>query len=251
MSGMNTRLKDAISFLLLVIVLLVAWQLTHLAAGEMALASPWDTFIQTYELLQSSRTLEHVATTAQTFALAAVISIVGGVLIGLTIGSNQLLTEAGEPILISLYTVPKVAFLPIILLVFGIGLISQVVFAFIHGIIPVSIFTITAIRNVRPVFIKTSRTMGLNTWQYWRHIVVPSAIPEIFTGIRIGISLTFIGTILAEMFGSKSGLGHRLIQAIGINDGALILSLTLVIIITALIFSWIMLAIDNRLHRRV
>lgn len=249
--AMDTRLKDALSFLTLLLVLLAVWQFTHVVAGETALASPWDTLVRTKELLGSARFWEHAAVTGWTFVLAAVISIIGGILIGLVIGSNQLLTEAGEPVLISLYTVPKVAFFPVILLVFGIGLSAQVVFAFLHGIIPVSIFTITAIRNVRPVFRKTSSVMGLSTGQYWWNIVIPSAIPEVFSGVRIGISLTFIGTILAELFGSKSGLGYRLMQAIGINDGTLILALTLIIIVTAVAFSWILLAIDNRLHKRV
>ncbi|EHK54773.1 ABC transporter permease [Allomesorhizobium alhagi] len=248
---LDARLKDVLSFLALVVFLLIAWQATHVVAGETALASPWLTIVRTYELLGSSRFWEHFATTTWTFFIASVISIVGGILIGLVIGSSPLLTEAGEPVLIALYTVPKVAFFPVILLVFGIGLPAQVVYAFLHGIIPVAIFTITSIRNVRPVFRKTSRVMGLSTGQYWWHVVIPSAIPEVFSGIRLGISLTFIGTILAEMFGSKSGLGYRLMQAIGINDGALILALTLIIVILAMAFSWVLLAIDNRLHKRV
>lgn len=179
------------------------------------------------------------------------ISIFGGILIGLVVGSNHVLTEAGEPVLISLYTIPKVAFFPVVLLVFGIGMSAQVVFAVLHGIIPVSIFTITAIRHIKPVYLRTSRVMGLSTGQYWWHVVIPSAIPEVFSGIRIGISLTFIGTILAEMFGSKSGLGYRLMQAIGINDGTLVLALTLIIVVTAATFSGFLLAIDNRLHQRL
>ena len=247
----TSALKDVLSYAGLAVLVLALWQVAHFAVGNVSLASPADTLEKTYQLLGSQAFWVHCSSTASAFVLATVIAIAGGILIGLTIGSNHTLIEAGEPVLISLYTVPKVAFFPVVLLVFGIGLSAQVAFAVLHGIIPVAIFTITAIRNIKPVFLRTSRIMGLSIRQYWWHVVIPSAVPEVFSGIRIGISLTFIGTILAEMFGSKSGLGYRLMQAIGLNDGALVLALTLIIVVAAAAFSGILLAIDKRLHQRV
>ncbi len=149
------------------------------------------------------------------------------------------------------YTVPKGPVFPIILLVFGIGLSAEVAFGVIHGIVPVAIFTMNAVRNVKPVFIKTAKVMGLNQAGVWWQIVLPSALPEIFTGVRIGASLTFIGTILSEMFGSHAGIGFMLMNAIGSNNGDLILALTVLIMLFAVVMSSVLVAVDNRLHARV
>jgi NitT/TauT family transport system permease protein len=194
---------------------------------------------------------EHVGLTMWAYAVALVISIGGGLLLGLLLGSNRLLGEVSEPGLMAFYTVPKVAFFPIILLLFGIGLSAEVAFGVIHGIVPVAIFTMNAVRNVKPVFLKTARVMRLSQVGVWRRIVMPSALPEIFTGIRIGASLTFIGTILSEMFGSHAGIGFMLMNAIGSNNGDLILALTLLIIVFAVVMSSVLVAVDNRLHARV
>ncbi len=236
---------------LLIAGIFALWQLTHHLAGSVALASPAATIAALYQLLASPDFLRHASATMSAVAVALAISIGGGIMIGLSLGSNRLAGDTGEPMLMAFYTVPKVAFFPIILLLFGIGFSAKVVFALIHGIVPVAIFTMNAVRNVKPVFVKSARAMGLGQAEIWRFIVLPSAVPEVFTGIRIGVSLTFIGAILSEMFGSSQGIGYLLMNAIGLNNGTLIMALALLIIVFAVAVSWILLAVDNRLHQRI
>ena len=245
------RGRSATRHLLFVALLLVIWQVLHMIVGPTALASPSATILRASDLLVSPRFWTNVQATGLAFVLAVLIAVVGGVLIGLTLGSSKLLAEAGEPVLVSLYTVPKVAFFPIILLLFGIGLSAQVVFAFIHGIIPISLFALNAVKNTRPVYLKSAKVLNMSKFRIWLRIIIPSSIPEIFTGIRIGVALTFIGTILAEMYGSHRGLGFMLMNAMGTNDARLILALALLITIFAVFMSWCLLWIDRRLHRRL
>lgn len=247
-SSLRRRTFD--SFLLLISLILL-WQGVHELAGSVAISGPSTTLVQTYKLVGDEDFWVNVASTFRAFTLALVLAIGGGLLIGLTLGTNRLLGDAGEPALMTFYTVPKVSFFPIILLFFGIGLAAEVVFGAIHGIVPVAIFTLNAVRNIKPVLLKTARVMRLSRGQLWLTLLVPSAIPEIFTGIRIGISLTFIGTILSEMFGSHQGIGFMLMNAIGINNGDLIMALAVLIMSFAVVVSVTLLAVDNRLHRRI
>jgi len=237
--------------LLLLLGLLAVWQGMHLIAGDIALSSPADTLKRVWSLVETVRFWQDVGSTFRTFSLALAIAVGGGVVLGLVLGSSRLLGEAGEPILIAFYTIPKVSFFPVILLCFGIGLMAGVVFGMIHGIVPVALFTMNAVRNVKPVFLKTARVMRLSRPKIWWTIVLPSAIPEIFSGIRIGFSLTFIGTILGEMFGSRLGIGFLLMSAIGINAPDLIMATTVIIIAFAATANAVLLAIDRRLHRQV
>ena len=81
-------------------------------------------------------------------------------------------------------------------------------------------------------------------------VLFPAALPEIFTGLRIGFALTLIGTLLGEMFASQRGLGYMLMNAIGLHNVDIIMAVTLLLTMFAAAVSSILLAVDRRLHRR-
>ena len=132
---------------------------------------------------------------------------------------------------------------------FGIGMPAKIAFGAIHGVVPIAIFTLGAVRNLNPVYVKAARVMRLTPWRIASRVLLPGAIPEIFTGIRIGFSLTLIGTLLGEMFASQRGIGHLLIQAIGLHNIKMIVALTLLLVIIAVAASAMLLAVDRRLRR--
>jgi NitT/TauT family transport system permease protein len=131
------------------------------------MAPPLTTAVHAWGLVRSSDFWPHAAVTLTAFAIALAISISAGVLLGLVLGFRKFTGEVVEPVLISLYTVPKVAFYPVILLFLGIGMAAEITFGVIHGIIPVAIFTMNAVRTIKPVLIKTARVMKL-TWGQMR-----------------------------------------------------------------------------------
>jgi NitT/TauT family transport system permease protein len=103
---------------------------------------------------------------------------------------------------------------------------------------------------VRPILIKTGRALNYSTHDMVWRILIPAALPEIFSGIRIGLSLTLIGTLLGEMFASQRGLGHLLMNAIGLHNVDLIMSITFILIVFAAVVSSALLIVDRRLHRQ-
>ncbi|NBS02140.1 MAG: ABC transporter permease subunit, partial [Rhizobiales bacterium] len=152
-----------------------------------------------------------------------------------------------EPFLIAIYSVPKITLYPILLLVFGLGLSAKVAFGAIHGIVPIALFTLNAVRNVKPVLLKTARVMGLSSTTTIRTVIFPSALPEIFAGLRIGFSLTLIGTLLGEMFASQRGLGFLLMNAIGLHNVDVIVMLTFLLTGFAGIAGIVLLLINRRI----
>ena len=194
------RTVRAVRALILIAALLVAWQLLFAFAGSNALTSPLDTIAYTGELLSSPRFYPHLIETAQAFAVALGIAISLGILIGFTLGLYRFAADVGEPVLVALYSIPKITLYPIVLLAFGIGMPAKIAFGAIHGIMPIAIFALGAVRNLNPVYLKAARVMRLSPSRIASRVLLPAAIPEIFTGIRIGFSLTLIGTLLGEMF---------------------------------------------------
>lgn len=236
--------------LILTVVLLVGWQLLYMAVGEVALRSPLTTMQSLGKLLTDERFHPHVAESLLAFAQGFAIAIAIGLLIGLTLGANRLAGEVAEPILVALYSIPKVTLYPVILLFFGIGMPAKVAFGAIHGIVPISIFAMNAIRNINPVYLRAARTMKLFRREVAQKILLPAALPEIVTGIRVGFSLTLIGTLIGEMFGAQRGIGHLLMQAMSQHRMESIMALTLLLVIFAAVVNGILLAIDRRMHRR-
>jgi NitT/TauT family transport system permease protein len=125
--------------------------------------------------------------------------------------------------------------------VFGLTLSAKVAFGVIHGIFPIAIATMAALRNVPVIHRRTARALRLSGFATVRTILAPAALPEIFAGIRIGVAVTLLGTLLAELFASSSGVGFALIRAMEIHNVVDIFALTLLIFLFAA-------AINTSLH---
>jgi NitT/TauT family transport system permease protein len=242
---MKSRAVDTV---VLVAGLLLAWQLLTLAVGPNILASPATTILRAAELLQTRSFWGHATDTGIAFGLASVIAIAGGVLLGLWLGLRRFAGEVADPILGTFYSIPKITLYPIILLVFGLSLSAKVAFGVIHGIFPITIFTMNALRNVTPVYRRTARMLRLSSVSTVATILVPAALPEIFTGVRIGLAVTLLGTLIAELFASTSGIGFALLRATDVHDVVDILALTMLLFIFAAIVNALLHVVERRLQ---
>ena len=245
-----TRWHGARNALLLVVALVATWQALFLWIGESALASPAATVRYTFHLFTMDTFLPHLRETMVAFAVGYALAAVGGLAIGFWLGIHRLSGEVLEPMVVAVYSLPKVTLYPILLLAFGLGISAKIAFGTLHGIIPIILFTISAVRNIRPILVKTGRVLKLTPAQMVRSILFPAALPEIFTGLRVGFALTLIGTLLAEMFASQRGLGFLLMNGIGLHNVEMIMAITLLVVTFAASVSTLLLHIDHRLHRR-
>jgi NitT/TauT family transport system permease protein len=237
--------------ILMVVGLFVLWQVLYWIVGEIALRSPAQTIRYTAILLGREAFWPHIIESAKAFAAAIILAVSIGMTAGLMLGFSRLAGQVFEPMLVALYSIPKVTLYPILLLTFGLGISAKIAFGALHGFIPIALFTINAVRNVRPILVKTGRVLNYNTSEMVWKILIPAALPEIFSGIRIGLSLTLIGTLLGEMFASQRGLGYMLMNAIGLHNVDTIMAITFLLIVFAAVVSSALLIIDRRLHRRV
>lgn len=235
--------------LMLTTSIFVLWQTAFWMVGDMALRSPLSTLVYSFGLLSRESFYPHLIETCTAFSAAITIAVASGLAIGLLLGLSQLARGVLEPMLVAMYSIPKVTLYPILLLAFGLGMPAKIAFGAIHGFIPIALFTINAVRNIRPILLKTGRMLKMSKMQMVWRIIMPAALPEIFTGLRVGFSLTMIGTVLGEMFASQRGLGYMLMNAIGLHNVDVIMSITLMLVVFAASVSSLLLAIDRRMHR--
>jgi NitT/TauT family transport system permease protein len=245
-SGTTGRYID---LALLLLVLIVAWQALYAAVGDVALTPPLATLRNAGALLDSPVFWRHLEATVDAFAVSLIITAIGGVAAGLALGFHRFSGLVSEPILTAIYTLPKVTLYPLVLLVFGLGISAKIAFGVMHGIIPLILITMNAVRNIDPVHLKTARALKLTPWQTASTVLMPAVTPEIFTGLRVGFSLTLLGVIIGEMFASQRGLGFMIINGMNTHDVPTMMAVILLIVAFAVTAGTLLLAADRRLHR--
>jgi NitT/TauT family transport system permease protein len=230
---------------------IATWQAAYAYAGESAISSPLQTLAYATSFMTTSNFWNHMEATMTAFALAVAISIALGVSLGLLLGLQRFAGEVAEPVLASIYTIPKITLYPLILLIFGLGVSAKVAFGVIHGVIPIILFTLNAVKNINPVLLRTARVMRLTSLQTISSVLAPAVIPELITGVRTGFSLTLLGVLIGEMFASQRGLGFLIINGISLHNVQMTTTVIVVVVAFALAANGLLLALDrNAAHRQ-
>jgi NitT/TauT family transport system permease protein len=227
-------MKNLIGPVGVLVAALAAWIALHALVGEGSLASPLTTLTRLVAMAGTAEFWANAGETLRALVYAFVLSLAGGIAMGAVLGVNRFAGEVVEPILLNLYSLPKVTLYPLVLLVFGLGTSAKVAFGVMHGMIPVLLFTMNAIRQMKPVYLRSALTMGLTPWQRLTRVILPAAAPEISTGVRLGFSLTLLGVLIGEMFASQHGLGYLLTRAMNLGDSRTLMAVSVVLIAFAL-----------------
>jgi ABC-type nitrate/sulfonate/bicarbonate transport system permease component len=136
-----------------------------------------------------------------------------GLAVGIAFGVWSFAGRIFEPWIHYLAPTPKIIFLPILVLLFGVETGSKMAMGAISCFFPVAVAVCSGMRQVRPVFLRVMRSLDASTWQTIRMVYLPSLVAPALAGMRIGLGAAIIGTLLAEMKLSRAGLGHLIIQA--------------------------------------
>ena len=129
-------------------------------------------------------------------------------MLGVIIGWYRRLAMVFEPFLTALYSTPRVAMVPLVLIWFGIGMWSKVFIVFINAFFPVLINTIGGVRAIDADLLRAARAFCASDWQIFTTVVIPGAVPFILTGVRQAVALGLIGVVVGEMFGGSEGIGY-------------------------------------------
>ncbi len=232
--------------LLLTATALLLWQAVGSWTDGVAVTGPAATFAYAGQLLLTSRFWESVGATAGAFAMAFSLSAVAGLLLGLVLGLRRFAGDVAEPLLAGFYTIPKVTLYPVVLLVFGLGIGAKVAFGVMHGLVPVTLFTVAAIKTLPPVLPRTARALRLSPAQTMRWVLVPACVPQIVAGLRLGFSLSLLGVLIGEMFSSQRGLGFLLVSGLAQNNVKLSTTIVLVIVVFAIASNTAILRLSRR-----
>jgi NitT/TauT family transport system permease protein len=194
----------------IVLALLLAWETGTRLAGNLDLIAPPSSIARALfaDILPDEAIRNAILVTLAEVVTAYAIAIAGGLAIGLAVGATDLGRRSLFPIVLLFYAIPQVVLLPLFTLGFGIGPAAKIAFGFSHGVFPVIVNVVAGMRNANPLYLKAARAMGARPHDILRDVLFPHMVASFFTGLRLAMTMTLLGVILAELYVSTSGVGY-------------------------------------------
>jgi nitrate/nitrite transport system permease protein len=213
--ALRRHLADAVPLLVMLVLIFGAWQIAADRASS-GLPAPTKIWADSHELIlhpfYDHGGLDkglgwHLAASLQRVALGFTLAAIAGIALGMLVGTSDLAMRGLDPIFQVLRTVPPLAWLPLSLAAFRDAQPSAIFVIFITAIWPVIINTAVGVRNVPTDYRNVARVIRLGGFKYFAKIVLPAAAPYIFTGLRIGVGLSWLAIVAAEMLIGGVGIG--------------------------------------------
>jgi NitT/TauT family transport system permease protein len=209
----QTRIARLIYPLVGLAVIIVIWQayadLFHIS--RIVLPSPSDILYASWR--NFGLLLQETWPTFLESVCGFVLALVIGIPMAVCVANSRLLNLSLYPILIATQSVPKVAIAPIILVWFGLGMESKLAIAFLVAFFPIVVDTATGLQETPPGLIELGRSLRASAWQMFWKVQLPAALPFIFSGAKVAVTLAVIGAVIGEFVGSVNGLGNLLLSA--------------------------------------
>jgi taurine transport system permease protein len=204
----------------LLVVLLVWWSVTALQLiSPLFLPAPQQVLHQLVTIaspqgFMDATLWQHLAASLGRILLALLAAVVIGVPVGVAMGLNDTVRGILDPLIEIYRPIPPLAYLPLMVIWFGIGETSKILLIYLAIFAPVALSTVAGVRSVAQVRVRAAQSLGANRWQILRWVVLPSALPEILTGIRIGLGVGWSTLVAAELIAATRGLGF-MVQSAG------------------------------------
>lgn len=201
-----------------IVLLLALWEsiplwLTLPRAMGLFFTTPSRVAVALVQLLASGEIEKHFYVSATAFLAGLGLSIVVGLPLGLIMGRSTVLENLLDPYVTAANATPRIVFLPLLILWFGIGIWSKILIVFAGAVFPLLINTYIGVKNVNRVLVNVVRSFGANEWQLMRIVVLPNSLPYIIAGLRLAIGRAILGVVVGEFFGSSVGLGYMIASA--------------------------------------
>jgi NitT/TauT family transport system permease protein len=204
--------KDIARGCISIIAGLAIWELLAqlLLENELLIPPPSSVALTFWKLTVTGELNKHLAATLIEFAYGFTTACVIGVVLGYFMGMYKRFDEIMDPWIATLYSIPIIAVVPLIIIWFGIGMTSKVIVVFKITAVAIILNTAAGIKNLDPVWLELAKSLRLSGWETTYKIRVPGALPYIITGMRLGVGRALLGVIVAELMASNAGLGYLL-----------------------------------------
>jgi len=194
---------------------LILWEILTrlLLENELLIPPPSSVIRSLWKMGLSGELNRHLFATLFEFVCGFSTACIIGILLGYLMGRHRWFDDLMDPWIATLYSIPVIAFVPFIIIWFGIGLFSKIIVVFKITAVAIILNTGAGIKNIDPVWLELSKSLRLSSWETTYKIRLPAALPYIITGMRLGVGRAMLGVIVAELMAANAGLGYLLRDA--------------------------------------
>ncbi len=200
-----------------VVLFVLAWQF-YVDWNDIApiyLPAPSAIVLALWEMIADGSLFVHLGATVLRIFVGFFLAAFFGILLGLLMGMSRLVARIADPWVAALYPLPKISLIPLLIIWMGTGESYKILISAISAFFPIVMSTHAGVRQIEPGLLKAARDLGASARQVQMKVVIPGAIPSIFSGLQLGMGVTIILIVAAEMIGgsSRTGMGYLLVHA--------------------------------------
>ncbi len=205
--------KNNLLYLVPITLFLLLWEIAGQTA-QTPLFPPLSKVTEEFgSLLHNGVLLKGLGASFGRVLIGYILGSLAGLSVGVIMGVNKMAERSLRPLISILFPIPTLGWLPLLMLWIGINEALPITLIFICAFFPVAYNTLTGIKEVKEEYIKAARTLGASSWYILRHVILPMASPNIFTGLRLEAGMVWRTVIAAEMFAIPTGIGALLMNA--------------------------------------
>ncbi len=224
---------------------------------ELFFTTPTEVFGRMYVMLDGSQKMfdgnylqAHLQTSAEAFLSGLGFSILVALPLGVILGRSKTLNAMFDPFVTAINATPRLVFLPIIMIWFGIGYWTVTLIVFIGAVFPLLINTYAGVRNADQVLINVVKSFGANEWEINKLVILPNSVPFIIAGLRLAIGRAILGIVVAEFFGGTTmGMGVIMVDAAGKFEVDVVFAGLVMFMMLSLVMTAIVKVIEKRFSR--
>jgi NitT/TauT family transport system permease protein len=229
-------------------ILLGIWE----TVGRLSLVSPLflpppsDILIEGWGLFCSGQLVRHVGVSLLRIGSGFLLAALLGIFTGILLGSSRLAETVGNPILAAAFPIPKIAILPLLILWLGIGETSKIAVIGLGVFFPLAINVYTGVKNVDPLLIRVALSLGSGRLSIIRKVVWPAILPLVFAGLRLGLGISLLLVVAAEMIAADAGIGFLILTAADLMQTKRLMVGLITLSLLGLSFNWLFQRIEKR-----
>lgn len=231
------------------VILIVIWEVTALLIGSIALPQPWVVLADFCRKIWNLSLLGDFLISAFRALAGIFLALITGVPLGLIVGFEPWLRKRLSPFIYLLYPIPHIVFLPLIIILLGIGDLSKIFLVALVVFFQVLVTARDSAKNIHRNYYYSIKTLNASPWQIYRHLVLPATLPNVLTSMRISIGTAVAILFFAESFATTKGLGYKIMDAWGVADYVSLYSSVLAMALLGCILYLCLELLENRVCR--
>ena len=223
------------------IIILLLWEMV--SRGEwilpLFLPAPSEILSEGWTMLKTGMIFKHLFASLSRILLGFSLACILGVVTGILIGFFSIPEAIGNPLIAATFPIPKIAILPLLILWLGIGEPPKVAVIALGVFFPMVINVYTGVKNVDPLLIKAALSLGSNRARIIRKVILPSILPMIFAGMKLGIGIALLLVVAAEMVAADAGIGFMILTAADLMQTKKLMVGLIILSLLGIFFNWL------------